>query len=127
MRRVRIWYNPSITGFLGVGRLVSAAANSSHTRPVMFIPYALLNPFVEELIVRAYLMTEIFDLTRSGSLAVIVSVLVQSSYHLYYGWAGAISVAFLFVVFSLYYISSRRALPVIVAHGVFDLIALIRL
>lgn len=94
---------------------------------VMFIPFAFLNPFFEELIVRAYLMTEVFALTRSSLLAVIVSVLVQSSYHLYYGWSGAISVSFLFLAFSVYYVRSRRALPIVVAHGIFDLIALIRL
>jgi membrane protease YdiL (CAAX protease family) len=94
---------------------------------VMLIPFVFLNAFFEELIVRAYLMTEVFDLTRSSLLAVVVSVIVQFSYHLYYGWSGAISVSFLFLAFSLYFVRSRRALPIVVAHGIFDLIALIRL
>jgi membrane protease YdiL (CAAX protease family) len=92
-----------------------------------FIPFVFVNPFFEELIVRAYLMTEVFDLTRSSKLSVAASVLVQSSYHLYYGWTGAISLSFPFLVFALYYIRSRRALPVIIAHGFFDLYALLRL
>jgi len=94
---------------------------------VAFIPFCLLNPFFEELIVRAYLMTEVLDLTGSSTLAVASSVAVQFSYHLYYGWAGAISLSFLFLVFALYYLRSRQALPVIVAHGVFDIYALVRL
>lgn len=81
------------------------------------IPFSLLNPFFEELIVRAYLMTEVSDLTGSSTLAVVASVAVQFSYHLYYGWAGAISLSFQFLVFALYYMRSRRALPIIVAHG----------
>jgi uncharacterized membrane protein YhaH (DUF805 family)/membrane protease YdiL (CAAX protease family) len=91
------------------------------------ILYSLLNPFFEELIVRAYLMTEVIDLTGSSTLAVALSVAVQFSYHLYYGWAGAISLSFLFLVFALYYVRTRSALPVIIAHGFFDLYALVRL
>jgi membrane protease YdiL (CAAX protease family) len=94
---------------------------------VMAIPFSLLNPFFEELIVRAYLMTEIMDLTGSSALAVALSVAVQCSYHLYYGWVGVISVSFSFLFFALYYASSRKALPIIVAHGFFDIYAVIRL
>jgi membrane protease YdiL (CAAX protease family) len=94
---------------------------------VVTIPLILLNPFFEELIVRAYLMTEVVDLTGSSMRAVAVSVLVQFSYHLYYGWGGAISLAFFFLPLALYYVRSRRALPVIVAHGLLDVYALIRL
>ena len=91
------------------------------------IPYTLLNPFFEEILVRAYLMTELIELTGSSSLAVGVSVAVQSSYHLYYGWSGALSVSFLFLGFALYYARTRKALPIIVAHGFFDIYGLIRL
>jgi membrane protease YdiL (CAAX protease family) len=94
---------------------------------LMEVPLALLNPFFEELIVRAYLMTEVIELTGSGTLAVVLSVFAQFSYHLYYGWGGAISVAFFFLALALYYVRSRRALPVIVAHGLSDIYALIRL
>jgi membrane protease YdiL (CAAX protease family) len=94
---------------------------------VLAIPFSLLNPFFEELIVRAYLMTEVMELTGSSTLAVALSVGVQFSYHLYYGWVGAISLSFLFLVSALYYARSRRALPIIVAHGFFDAYALLRL
>ena len=94
---------------------------------VAIILFCLLNPFFEELIVRAYLMTEVLDLTGSSVLAVAFSVAVQFSYHLYYGWAGATSLSFLFMVFAIYYVRTRRALPIIVAHAVFDVYALIRL
>jgi membrane protease YdiL (CAAX protease family) len=94
---------------------------------VAALPFAFLNPFFEELIVRAYLMTEVLDLTGSSLLAVALSVAVQFSYHLYYGWAGAITLSFQFLTFALYYSRSRRALPIIVAHGFFDISALMRL
>jgi len=95
--------------------------------PVLFIPFSLLNPFFEELIVRAYLMTEVIELTRSRALAVALSVGIQFLYHLYYGLVGAVSVSFFFLVLALYYLRSRKALPVIVAHAFVDIYALIRL
>ena len=91
------------------------------------LPFMILNPFFEELIVRAYLMTEISELTGSTLLAVMISVLVQTSYHLYYGLMGALSVAFIFLVFAIYYARSKRALPIVVAHELFDLIGFIHL
>lgn len=94
---------------------------------IMVIPFSLLNPFFEELIVRAYLMTEVIELTGSSTIAVALSVGIQFSYHLYYGWVGASALAFQFLIFSLYYARWRRALPVVVAHAFFDVTALFRL
>ena len=96
--------------------------------PTVFaIPMILLNPFFEELIVRAYLMSEVLDLTRSPALAIAMSVVVQFSYHLYYGWLGAISLSFQFLTFALYYARSRRVVPIIVAHGLFDIVGFLQL
>jgi membrane protease YdiL (CAAX protease family) len=95
--------------------------------PATVIPFVLLNPFFEELIVRAYLTTEVWQLTGSSALAIFVSVIVQFSYHLYYGWAGAISLSFLFLIFAVYYARTRSILPVIVAHGLFDVYGIARL
>jgi membrane protease YdiL (CAAX protease family) len=93
---------------------------------IMAIPLFLLNPFFEELIVRAYLMTEIRELTGSWVAAGAVSVAVQTSYHLYYGWEGALSLAFQFLVFAVYYGTTRRITPVIIAHGIFDFVGLLQ-
>jgi|SRR5712692_2859384 len=115
--------------FAMYGTLVTGhAARAIFTSPsTAAVPFFLLSPFFEELIVRAYLMTEIVELTRSATLAVIVSVAVQVSYHLYYGWLGALSIGCQVLIFALYYARWHRALPVIVAHGLFDLYGLIRL
>lgn len=91
------------------------------------VPLFLLNPIFEELIVRAYLMTEVIELTGSSALAVALSVGVQFSYHLYYGWAGALSLSFFFLALALYYGRARCALPVIVAHGFVDVYVMLRL
>jgi hypothetical protein len=72
-------------------------------------------------------MTEIKALTGSWLLAAAFSVLVQFSYHLYYGWEGAIALSFLFLVFSIYYARTQKATPIIVAHEVFDILGLVRM
>lgn len=89
--------------------------------------FSVVNPFYEELIVRAYLMTEITALTGSAALAAIASTLFQASYHLYYGWWAALSLGSQFLALSIYYSRWRRALPLIVAHGVFDLVGVFHL
>jgi membrane protease YdiL (CAAX protease family) len=113
----------SLYGSVAIGR--TAADFFAHPS-VAAIPFHLLNPLFEELIVRAYLMTEIVELTGSSLLAVLISVAVQFSYHLYYGWTGAIAISFCFLTFAVYYARSRKALPVIVAHEIFDIYALVR-
>lgn len=75
-----------------------------------------INPFFEELIVRAYLMTEVKRLTNRGMAAILVSTVVQTSYHFYQGGAAAIAHGATFLAFSFYYAKTNRIWPVILAH-----------
>lgn len=95
--------------------------------PPLALAYALINPFFEELVVRAYLMTEIHALTGSMLFASTVSLVFQTSYHIYYGWMGMFSVGFSFLALVGYFAIWRRALPLVVAHGISDVIGFIRL
>lgn len=89
------------------------------------ILFVILNPFYEELIARAYIISEVGHLTGSGILAVLSSVVIQVLYHLYQGGPIAIALGAMFLVFSIYYIRYRRIAPVILAHLYFDLFALL--
>lgn len=71
----------------------------------------------EELIVRAFLMTEVAGLSGSWPLAVLVSVGFQTVYHLYQGTPAALMAAGGFFVSAVYYASTRRITPVILAHA----------
>jgi membrane protease YdiL (CAAX protease family) len=82
----------------------------------LLVVFALVNPFFEELIVRAFLISEATVLTGSSALAVALSVSVQTSYHLYQGLPNAVGFGAVFLVFSLYYVRTRRAFPIIFAH-----------
>jgi membrane protease YdiL (CAAX protease family) len=89
----------------------------------LLVGVALLNPFFEESIVRAYAMTELAALTGSRIVAVAGSVAVQVAYHVYQGPRNAVALGAVFLVFSLYYARAGRAVPVIIAHMYFDAIA----
>lgn len=88
------------------------------------IALVLLNPFYEELIVRAYFISEVQFLTGSRALAVAFSAGIQTLYHLYQGFNIAAAMAGVFLLFSVYYLKSRRIVPVILAHMYFDAVAL---
>jgi membrane protease YdiL (CAAX protease family) len=86
--------------------------------------FVLLNPFHEELIVRGFLITEMEHFYNNTALAIFVSVLIQSSYHLYQGLAAALLHASTFLLFSIYFVRARRILPVVLAHLFLDVSAL---
>lgn len=105
---------------------VTAREMFGHSTPFAIV-LVLINPFYEELIVRAYLMTELRELTGSWKLAIAVSAAAQTSYHLYYGWVGALSLGCMFLVYSIYYARTRRAAPIVLAHELLDLLLTVRL
>lgn len=89
----------------------------------IFLIYVCAAPLFEETIVRGYLMTELMDLSWPPWSAALASLALQTSYHLYYGVAGALNVGAGLSVFAIYFAFSRRVLPVIVAHLLWDLTA----
>lgn len=87
------------------------------------ILFQFLNPFFEELIARAYVMTEVKQLTGSAAKAILMSTALQTSYHFYQGAPMALSYGAMFLIFSLYYSKTGRITPVILAHLYCDVLA----
>ena len=83
--------------------------------------FIVVNPVFEEMIVRAFLMSEVLAMTGSSSLAICLSLTVQTSYHLYQGVPYALGVGVIFSIFSIYYARTRQIWPVIIAHFIMDL------
>jgi membrane protease YdiL (CAAX protease family) len=81
---------------------------------------------LEELVVRAYLMTEVAALSGSMALAVIVSVGFQCFYHVYQGVPAALYHAGTFFAYAVFYAYTRRATPVILAHSLENFLILAR-
>lgn len=109
--------------YSGLATINSSAANSQvghflFSRGVFATTFILLciNPFFEELIVRAYVMTEVRALSNSAAKAVICSTILQTSYHLYQGTPMAVGEGAEFLVLSIYYAKTNRIGPVILAH-----------
>jgi membrane protease YdiL (CAAX protease family) len=90
-----------------------------------FVFYALTAAVFEETIVRAYITSEMIALAAPVWLATLTSVVLQTSYHVYYGWGGALAVSGIFIVFGIYFAITRRLLPLILAHFFFDLLAIL--
>jgi len=84
--------------------------------------FVVVNPIYEEMIVRAFLISETTALIGSSALAILFSVLLQTSYHLYQGLPYALAAGVIFLLFSIYYAYSRRIVPVIFAHFIWNLL-----
>jgi len=92
---------------------------------LLLLSYGILAGIFEETLVRGYLMTEMIALGKPVWLAAIASIALQTSYHLYYGFAGALSISSVFIVFAIYFAFSRRLFPVILAHAFLDIFAML--
>lgn len=96
-----------------------------NTGPLSILLFLLLivNSFYEELIVRAYFITEVEGFTKKTALTVALCIILQTSYHVYQGIMPLFNIATIFLVFSLYYIRKRRIMPVIFAHTYFNIMS----
>lgn len=93
---------------------------------MLSVAFTCLTPLFEESIVRGYTMSEIMSAGGSAGVAIVVSVALQMSYHLYQGLANCIVIAVVFTVYSIYYAKTRRIVPAVFAHFLMDLLFLIR-
>jgi len=94
---------------------------------VLTIALVLINPVFEELIVRAYAMSEMMALRSGPVLAVLLSVVLQMSYHVYQGTLRGIALAVGFTISSVFFLKTKRIVPVVLAHFWADAYALVRL
>jgi membrane protease YdiL (CAAX protease family) len=121
-RRVLNWISLLVTDH----RLASHGAHQHLQGPVLITLELLLcvvTAVDEEMIVRAFAMTEIEALTGKVSIAVAASVGLQTFYHLYQGVPAALEHAAGFLIWACFYAKFRRILPVILAHLLWDLVA----
>ena len=98
-------------------------ANAVGSAPAwLVIVGVIVNPVYEEFLWLGYGITA---LQRYGTrTAVLVSVALRLSVHLYQGRMAFVSILPLAVVFTLYFVKTKRLWPIIVAHLLFDTLAL---
>jgi membrane protease YdiL (CAAX protease family) len=94
------------------------------TVPVLVLA-ALKNALLEEVIVVGYLVERLERLGWPLAAVVVTSSVVRASYHAYQGYGPILGNAVMGVVFALYYLRSRRVMPLVVAHTLLDIVAFV--
>jgi membrane protease YdiL (CAAX protease family) len=107
---------------LGVNRFVLPVPPLGHWWTV---PALLLNAveagLVEEVIVLAYLITRLRQLSWTPVQAIAASALLRGSYHLYQGWGGFVGNLAMGALFGFLFLRwGRRTWPFVVAHVLLD-------
>lgn len=81
----------------------------------------VINSIYEELLLIGYLFKRLERL--NPVLVIIFSMLVRLSFHTYQGWYSLISIPAIALVFGIYYINFKKLWPLIIAHGINNLLA----
>jgi membrane protease YdiL (CAAX protease family) len=111
---------------LGINATVvpAALADVWWAVPVLILS-ALQNAVLEEVVVVGYLLTRLRDLSWRVGAAVAASALLRGGYHLYQGFGAFIGNAIMGVVFALFFLRTRRVLPLVIAHTLLDVVAFV--
>ncbi|TDB78490.1 CPBP family intramembrane glutamic endopeptidase [Micromonospora sp. KC723] len=92
--------------------------------PVLILA-AAQNAVLEEVIVVGYLVTRLRQMQWRLAAIIATSALLRASYHLYQGFGAFVGNAVMGVVFSLFYLRTRRVMPLVVAHTLLDVVAFV--
>jgi membrane protease YdiL (CAAX protease family) len=92
--------------------------------PVLVLS-AVQNAVLEEVVVVGYMLTRLRALGTRPATAVTASALLRGAYHLYQGFGGFIGNAVMGVVFAVFFLRTRRVMPLVVAHSVLDIVSFV--
>jgi membrane protease YdiL (CAAX protease family) len=111
---------------LGVNATVAPAnlPNVWWAVPVLILA-AAQNAVLEEVVVVGYLMTRLRQLAWSAPAIVAASAVLRGSYHLYQGFGAFVGNVVMGIVFSLFFLKTKRVLPLVVAHTLIDVVAFV--
>lgn len=84
--------------------------------------FSCCNACYEEGILLGYLLRRLC--TQSIGMAILVSLLVRLSYHIYYNSLGLIHIVLFGLLVSLNYLCLGRIAPAVLTHALYDIIAL---
>jgi membrane protease YdiL (CAAX protease family) len=92
--------------------------------PVLILA-AVSNGVLEEVVVVGYLMNRLRDLGWRTWHIIAASALLRGTYHLYQGFGAFVGNAIMGIVFALFFLRTKRVLPLIVAHALLDIVAFV--
>lgn len=109
---------------LGVNRFVVPAPPVGHwwTVPILILT-SVQAALLEEVIVVAYLVTRLRQVSWTPALAILASGGLRATYHLYQGWGGFAGNLAMGLLFAWLFTRTRRAWPFVVAHLLLDVAA----
>ncbi len=94
------------------------------TVPVLVLS-AFANAWAEEALVVAYLLTRLRQLGVGENGGLLASALLRGSYHLYQGFGGFVGNVVLGLVFGRLWQRTNRLWPLVIAHGIIDVVAFV--
>lgn len=92
--------------------------------PVLVLA-AVQNAVLEEVVVVGYLSVRLRDLGWSVPTLIAGSAILRGSYHLYQGFGAFVGNAAMGVIFMLFFLRTRRVLPLVLAHALLDIVAFV--
>jgi membrane protease YdiL (CAAX protease family) len=99
-----------------------------HTRPdnifafIFVFVSCIMTVFMEELVMRGYLISRLERLLKSSWIAVLISALLFGSLHLYQGAGQAIGTVVIGLVYAIAFCWLRRLWPLCIAHALTNLL-----
>ncbi len=111
---------------IGINTQISAAnlADVWWSAPVLVLA-ALENALLEEVIMVGYLFTRWRQIAWSWPMVIGVSALIRGTYHLYQGFGGFVGNVAMGVILGLFFLRTRRVMPLVVAHTLLDVVAFV--
>ena len=88
---------------------------------LLMMSTTLVAAFMEELLLRCYLITRLEQVYRSKTLCVVLSSAVFAGYHMYLGWPGVIDAFIGGVLYGVIFCLVRSIWPVTFAHAMYNL------
>jgi hypothetical protein len=106
---------------LGVNRFVIPVPPLGHwwTVPILLLT-AVEAALLEEVVAVAYLVTRLRQVGLTEVAAIGSSGLLRASYHLYQGWGGFLGNLAMGLLFGLFFVRTRRAWSIVIAHFLLD-------
>jgi uncharacterized protein len=111
--------------FYLLGRWASNTAFLLPTTPVESIAWIAVSfaaGFCEEMVYRGYLQRQLWSLTQSLPLALVLQALIFACGHIYQGWRPALVTAIYGLVFGLVAAWRRSIIPGAIAHAIVDIL-----
>jgi uncharacterized protein len=95
---------------------------TSFLESVAWVAVSLAAGFCEEAVYRGYLQRQLWSVTKSLPLALVLQALIFACGHIYQGWRPALVTAIYGLIFGLVAVWRRSTIPSAIAHAIVDIL-----